>query len=121
MNKNKLEKFKRLLLAKEAELEKELNNLGTENPKLKGDYETKYPNYGSSLEDSALEFESYIETLPVEYRLEKRLQEVKEALLNIEKGKYGICIKCGQPIPEKRLEIVPEAKFCVKCLKKQKK
>lgn len=116
-----MEKFKKLLLKKKGELEKELSNLGSENPKLKGDYQTKYPNYGSSLEDGAMEFESYIEALPVEYRLEKRLQIVKQALESLNKGKYGVCGKCEQPIPEKRLEIVPEARFCVKCEKNRRK
>lgn len=118
MNQEKLEKFKKLLLKKKEELQKELGNLGSENPKLKGDYLTKYPQYGSSLEDSAMEFEAYIETLPIEYRLEKRLAMAKEALLKIEKGGYGVCEKCGKKIPEKRLKIVPEAKFCIKCSKK---
>lgn len=121
MTKDKLEKFKRLLLNKKERLEKELSNLGSENPKLKGDYQTKYPNYGSSLEDSAMEFESYIEALPVEYRLEKRLQIVKQAFKSLKKGSYGICGKCGKPIPERRLEIVPEARFCVKCEKSKQK
>jgi DnaK suppressor protein len=115
MTRKKLEEFKKLLLQKKEELETDLSNLGSENPKLKGDYQTKYPQYGDSLEDSAMELESYIEALPIEYRLEKKLALVKEAIKKIEKGKYGVCEKCGRNISEARLKIVPEAKFCVKC------
>jgi DnaK suppressor protein len=39
---------------------------------------------------------------------------VQNALERIEKGTYGKCIVCGQPIPEKRLEALPWAARCVK-------
>ncbi|HAG99869.1 MAG TPA: transcriptional regulator, partial [Ktedonobacter sp.] len=42
------------------------------------------------------------------------LTEVQNALERIEKGTYGTCIVCGQPIPEKRLEALPWAARCVK-------
>ncbi|HCF84935.1 MAG TPA: transcriptional regulator, partial [Ktedonobacter sp.] len=42
------------------------------------------------------------------------LTEVQNALERIEKGTYGKCIVCGQPIPEKRLEALPWAARCVK-------
>jgi len=41
---------------------------------------------------------------------------VEEALGRIESGEYGVCLECGQPIPEARLEVIPFAKYCVKCL-----
>jgi len=43
------------------------------------------------------------------------LRQIKYALRRIEEGTYGICAKCGQPIPEKRLELIPYAMFCVPC------
>ncbi|GAC1313879.1 MAG: TraR/DksA family transcriptional regulator [Ktedonobacteraceae bacterium] len=42
------------------------------------------------------------------------LTEVQRALRRIEKGTYGYCVVCGQPIPEKRLEALPWAARCVK-------
>ena len=38
-------------------------------------------------------------------------------LEKIKKGKYGICEKCGKEIPLERLEVSPEARFCLKCEK----
>lgn len=43
------------------------------------------------------------------------LEDVDEALINIDKGDYGLCIECGEPIPRERLEAVPQAKLCIKC------
>ncbi len=43
------------------------------------------------------------------------LTEVQRALERIDQGTYGLCLNCGQPIPEKRLEAIPWAAYDVKC------
>lgn len=43
------------------------------------------------------------------------LRQIDAALERIEKGDYGICVHCGEPIPERRLEIIPHASRCAKC------
>jgi DnaK suppressor protein len=37
------------------------------------------------------------------------LTAIEEALSRLRDGTYGLCIDCGQPIPEKRLEAIPWA------------
>jgi DnaK suppressor protein len=37
------------------------------------------------------------------------------ALQRIDLGTYGICVDCGGPVPEGRLEAKPEAARCVAC------
>ncbi|NBC03736.1 MAG: hypothetical protein GVY20_08550 [Bacteroidetes bacterium] len=44
-----------------------------------------------------------------------RLQKLERALDNLEDGKYGDCIKCGDPIPVGRLKFMPWTTRCVKC------
>jgi DnaK suppressor protein len=48
-------------------------------------------------------------------RLERKLEAIDDALRQAQKGTYGICERCGEPIDPARLEIVPEATLCVKC------
>ena len=43
------------------------------------------------------------------------LTEVLLALKRIDEGKYGLCVDCGNPIPEKRLEAIPWAVRDLKC------
>ena len=43
------------------------------------------------------------------------LRLIKEALDRIESGHYGVCISCEDPIPPKRLQAIPWAKYCLKC------
>ncbi len=41
------------------------------------------------------------------------------ALARIDSDDYGICIDCGEEIPLKRLELMPESLKCVHCADKR--
>ena len=49
----------------------------------------------------------------------KILQAIEEALWRIEKGIYGICRDCGEPIAEARLNAIPWTRVCITCKEKQ--
>jgi RNA polymerase-binding transcription factor DksA len=56
------------------------------------------------------------------YLLNKELEKLKklnQALRRIYDKTYGVCEICGNLISEKRLKIVPYAKFCVECKSKE--
>ncbi len=40
-------------------------------------------------------------------------EQVVAALARLDDGTYGTCVACGQPIPDARLEVRPEAARCV--------
>ena len=73
--------------------------------------------------DNGADLSSFAETGTDNFNLEtalniagtesKRLRDVMDALLRIEKGTYGICEGSGKPIPLKRLEAFPSARYCV--------
>jgi DnaK suppressor protein len=48
----------------------------------------------------------------------QKLKLVEEALEKIQCGNYGVCSLCEAAIPEARLQVVPFAQYCVKCLEK---
>ena len=50
----------------------------------------------------------------------KTLERLNNALLRIEKGTYGNCVRCGREIPLPRLQEVPEALLCVPCAEKKR-
>jgi RNA polymerase-binding transcription factor DksA len=41
--------------------------------------------------------------------------EARQALNRIDRGTFGLCETCGQPIASARLEAIPFTRFCVKC------
>ena len=48
-------------------------------------------------------------------RESKLLKEVQAALNRIEEGTFGVCLRCEEDIPEKRLKALPWAAYCVGC------
>lgn len=46
---------------------------------------------------------------------QEELRAIDAALGRIAAGTFGICVKCGDPISEERLETVPHTPFCKNC------
>ena len=44
-----------------------------------------------------------------------QLRLVEEALDRVQSGDFGVCLACEQPIPSKRLQALPWARYCVPC------
>ncbi|MCH7231899.1 TraR/DksA family transcriptional regulator [Glycomyces sp. L485] len=47
--------------------------------------------------------------------ISERIRQVSHALDRLDDGDYGICEKCGKPIPAARLAAFPSATLCVSC------
>ena len=45
----------------------------------------------------------------------QKLRQLQDALDRLEAGEYGVCQGCEDPIPPRRLQAVPWAKYCVSC------
>ena len=117
MKKDSLLKLKLKLTKEKKDLEKVLSSFAKKDKKLPGDWDTKFPQFNGSLEESADEVEEFTNLLPLEAKLELQLLDVKRALKKMEMDSYGLCEKCGKKISEKRIKVLPEAKFCSKCAK----
>ena len=49
----------------------------------------------------------------------KILQAIEEALYRMEKGTFGVCRDCGEPIAPARLNAIPWTRVCIACKEKQ--
>jgi len=104
MTKTEINRYKKLLEAKQQELAKVLRN-------REGIAIEKSPDALDEVQHAA-ERELAIRNLDRESHL---LRNVKAALQRIEDGSYGICVHCEEEISPKRLEAVPWAAYCIKC------
>ena len=43
------------------------------------------------------------------------LKQVQSALARMEDDSFGVCLRCDEAIPERRLRAVPWAAYCVPC------
>lgn len=50
-----------------------------------------------------------------EQRRATEMARIDAALIRIDDGTYGECLRCGEEIAEKRLELDPAATLCVDC------
>jgi len=117
MNKKLLQELKEKLEKEKVAIIKQLKTFATQDPKLKGDWDSRFPDFDGSMEEAADEVEEYTSRLPVEFSLEIQLRDINLALDKIKQGKYGKCEKCGKKIDEKRLKVHPAARDCMNCQK----
>lgn len=100
---------------KKAQLEEEQSRLRGQIARLTGSADEssntapQWAEMGQKEDENAAEVTTYEERLSLRKNLEKTLDEVVAALAKIAEGSYGVCVKCGKAIDEKRLEAFPAA------------
>jgi len=104
MSKNELEKYKKLLEARKAEIDASLRNRD----------EIAIEKAADAIDEVQLagERELAIRNLDRESIL---LRSVRAALARIEDGSFGTCMHCEEDISPKRLNAVPWAPYCIRC------
>jgi DnaK suppressor protein len=107
-NKRELEKYRRLLEQKKAELSTEL-------AKARSAEEETNEEATQDIADKAVS--SYTREFLYSLTDGERtvLRRIDEALARIDEGTYGSCMNCGASLSEKRLNAVPWAPHCVDC------
>ena len=106
-------KVKEALLKKQQKVEEEIKTLDQDDPVLSDQTpESSEPGTDSWLADV------HSRSQAAKLSLMNMLKSTKKALIKLNNGKYGKCEKCGKPIEEKRLEIMPDATLCISCSKK---
>jgi DnaK suppressor protein len=99
--------FSALLLAEQASLQAQLEELGF------GDQSDTGLNYDSNFADSSQVTAERGEAERLATELREALDEVGAALERLEGGTYGTCEVCGKPIGTARLEAMPAARLCI--------
>lgn len=73
---------------------------------------------GEDAVDAAADIYEREKTLAIIQTLERKLVAIERALRAAEKGGYGICEICGEPIDPARLAVMPHTTTCIKCQEK---
>jgi len=110
------EKYKSLLTEEQERLLLELKDIGKVDNQNTDDWHATTGELQTGTADAqalADRFEEKLANEGIVSNLEKRLQEVREALERIEAGTYGTCTECGERIPAERLDANPAASTCI--------
>ena len=104
MTKTEMNKYQKILLAKQADLEMMVRNRD-------GIAIEKSPDALDEVQHAA-ERELAIRNLDRDSNL---LRNVRGALRRIEDGSFGVCMHCEEDISPKRLNAVPWTPYCIQC------
>jgi DnaK suppressor protein len=104
MTKAELEKAKKVLEAKQAELTGSLRNRD----------EIVIEKAPDALDEVQLAGERELAIRNLD-RDSNMLRQIRRALARIADGSYGICLHCEEDISPKRVAAVPWAAYCIKC------
>ncbi len=120
MNKNFIEEMRAALEQIKKGLKMSLDEVAKKNSQS-NTYEAKFPEYGTSEEESADEVATFIDRLSLGENMGQNLQDVDLALEKINKGAYGLCEECHKEINQARLKAMPTARWCLGCKNKLNK
>jgi len=95
------------LAAERESLSAQLHDL-TPATERSGDYDE---NFADSAQVAAEQGESRV----LAASLREQLDEVDAALERLDKGTYGLCLRCGGPIGDDRLAAMPATRYCINC------
>lgn len=98
-------KIRKALEQKKQELTTRLDRI---HANLRRGYEADSKERAKQLEDNEV-----VDALGNEAREE--LKKIQAAMIRLDEGEYGICIECGLPINEGRLQVYPYADECIDC------
>jgi DnaK suppressor protein len=70
--------------------------------------------YGSQAAAATHVFEQQRD-LALRERAQLHFTQVEAALARLDDGRFGTCLRCGNPIADARLEALPWAAYCIGC------
>jgi DnaK suppressor protein len=109
MTAEQLQEFRDLLKATEAELRASLDDVtGAASPVSLDNA------IGRLTRQDAMQAQQM--ALEIRRRNQTRLQQIELAIRRMERGEYGVCVRCEEEIPLARLRVRPEAQVCVRCM-----
>jgi RNA polymerase-binding protein DksA len=119
LNKKDAEHFRELLMRERKRVLEELdwvekNYIGKSRRESSGDV-SGYSMHPADAASDSMEMEkAYL----IGSASGEALEDIDEALRDIDKGQYGQCAECGASIGRERLEAVPYARLCITCKSK---
>lgn len=117
MRQEVMNRFRQQLLEEKAATEHALTNLNNGLTQSLSDSAVEFSTYDNHPADVATETFERGKDLALREGEMMRLDEINSALARIKHGTYGWCEECGKAIPMERLQVVPEARFCLRCQK----
>ncbi len=109
MENDKVKKYLSTLEEKKAELLKRVSALAMDKTRQKGAISADFEDQAQDVEND--EVVDSLEGLELD-----QINQIDQAIQRIGNGKFGICVNCGEAIPESRLKAMPSSPTCIQCI-----
>ena len=112
MDKRKVERYRKQLLAKQEEIRRMV---------ARADQDGREADNGMTQDPGDRAANSYTKEFLFHQSDDNRriLQLIQEALRRTVEGSYGHCVECQEDVQKKRLDAVPWARHCIECQEKK--
>lgn len=77
---------------------------------------SNYDNHPAEIATELFDMEHYMALKKLQM---DEVQKIRHAEAKVDEGTYGACEACGKEIDSKRLELLPQARLCIECAKKE--
>jgi DnaK suppressor protein len=119
LKKAELRQYEKRLIEERQKMLKELEYEGNQIAKTQLETSGDLSAYSNHMADQGTETERREITSQILSTRRQALFEIDLALRKISQGNYGFCERCTKPIAKRRLKILPQARFCIKCSKQK--
>lgn len=118
-NKSSFEKYRKMLMEKKARIIGDVEQLEKQSLlNSQRDAAGDLSDYSLHMADAGSDAAERETMLGLASAQQKMVDKIERALERIEQGTYGMCELCGGEISEDRLNALPEANTCIKCMRK---
>lgn len=108
MDQREIERFRQILLKRREEI------LGASRHNLEAAQEFGTDGVHDAADEGSVSYNRMVLVSLSEVE-KKQIVGIDDALARIKSGGYGICQNCSEPIGDKRLNVRPEAMYCITC------
>ncbi len=114
-NAKKQDKLRKQLQARKAEVETDVSYMANEMRSIGMDQDDENGGLGNHLAEDGSNVAEAERIVIVTEDFQDILAQIDSALERMDDGTYGICLRCGKPIGEARLEAFPYVAYCIEC------
>lgn len=106
------DELQEVLEAKEKKLKRQLETMASK-------VDEEGVGYSNHMADAGSDVFEQGRNVGLRVQLERSYNDIQRALKKFEDGTYGICESCGGIINIPRLEVFPEARYCMECAQRR--
>jgi DnaK suppressor protein len=115
MNERKLEKLRTALEQRKAEIEGDVSYMAEEMRAIGVDQDDENGSLGNHIAEDGSNVAEAERIVTVTGDLQDILAQVDGALERMNEGTFGVCLRCGKPIADARLQAFPYVPHCIEC------